>query len=159
MRAMHHSITFDDLPAGTVVTEQYPGVRFSSPGVANVVIANADQIVVGGPEPNALGGPAPNLDDLYIDFDPPVINLKFLVNGAGPSGVIARVRVLCGGVQSITDIIANGSSFSTVDLSEFKVINRIEIFDITDVNGIGFDDFQFDDVARIEGTVSDADGN
>lgn len=123
---MHHSITFDDLPAGTVVTEQYPGVRFSSPGVANVLIANADQIVVGGSEPNALGGPAPNLDDLYIDFDPPVINLKFLVNGAGPSGVIARVRVLCGGVLRLRTSLQMAAVFlpSTSVSSKLSIVSK-----------------------------------
>src|SRR4051794_19835116 len=67
----HHLITFDDVPAGTVVTGQFPGVSFSSPGDANVVVRKADVGTSGGSEPNEIGGDVHLTDALQLDFDQP----------------------------------------------------------------------------------------
>lgn len=160
LSSTHHLITFDDLPAGTVVTEQYPGVAFSSDGDANLIEPKSAVGTTGeGSEPNEIGGPAHLTDNLQLDFDRPVDNLKFLVTGISDVGVIGQINVFYGDTVSTTFIVGRGSRVDAVDLSAFEGITRIQIVNITDANGVGYDDFQFDDVSRIIGKVVDADGN
>ena len=142
------TINFDDLPGGTVVTNQYPEATFSSElGYGNVISPFAE---FGGSEPNTLGTYSPTTgsynDATFIDFTSPVSGLKFLALADDDSGQIGTVSVFtssgfAGSVAMIGD--SNPNSPILVDISGFQGVTRIEIEANTDAAGLVFDDFQF----------------
>ncbi len=141
-------INFDDLPAGTVVTTQYPGVTFSSAdGYGNVTTSVNSQY--GGSPPNSLGAFDPNTgsfnDPTFLKFTTPVSDLKFVAIGDNNSGDIGTVVVTQkDGTVTNVPIIGDGN-FSTsilVDLSTFSNVSDIAISN-SDPAGLAFDDFSF----------------
>jgi hypothetical protein len=143
------TINFDNLPVGTVVTNQYPGVTFSSgAGYGNIVTSFAEY---GGSEPNTLGafypaGGAFN-DNTYLDFSTPVNNLRFLALADNAVGTIAQVNVYENGKYASTvPIVGDDNAYTpcVVDLTSFHSVTRIEIVGDTDPAGLVYDDFQFD---------------
>ncbi|WP_422923348.1 fibronectin type III domain-containing protein [Singulisphaera sp. PoT] len=146
------TIDFDDLTAGTVVTNQYPYVKFSGdPAFPNQVLATTDASA-----PNSLGAPTPPpngdgvgnpyIHPLYVDFSIPVEKLRFTLLRDDASGAIAQVRVYEKGTLSATVPLNGTATVSTpehIDLTAYHKVTRIEIVNITDPAGLLWDDFSF----------------
>ena len=136
-------VDFDDLPSGTVVTNQYPNATFSSePGYVNLAFSHTSS----SSAPNIIctatdGGSITCTADTYIDFTPAVNGLTLMaveVNNAGPQ---CQIVVFEGGVQTaVVDVVGPMVPNGLVDLSAFSNVTRIEIVDIIDGAGIGWDD-------------------
>jgi uncharacterized repeat protein (TIGR01451 family) len=143
-------INFDEVPSPTVITNQYPPAVFSTDSPWYVEAHS--RAFYGSSSPNYLDrgpyvqphGYAP----LYVDFASPVNNLKFYVVGADNSSVIAQVSIFQNRTFTTTlNMVGRGNAFTPVliDLGSagYNNITRIEIVNINDPNGIGFDDFSF----------------
>lgn len=151
-------VTFDDLTPGTVVTNQYAGVTFSSsPGNANYAYAFGGGNILCA---NALAGGAICLPDTYLDFATAVNGLTFWAiepNFAGPD---ADFRIFQNGVYTTTVqlIGLGGAGNKFVDLGAYANITRLEIVNILNdpsaENGIGWDDFSFTPVVPEPGTYA-----
>lgn len=146
-------INFDNLSADIAVTNQYPEATFSSsPGNTNWTSAqnlgsSLPNFICTGPISGGIDCAQPT----YIDFTDPVDSLTFLGVGINDTGTVAQVRVFVNGnLASTVNVIGqgNGDVPVTVDLSFFQHVTRIEIVNITDGGGIGWDDFSFEIGAR-----------
>jgi hypothetical protein len=142
------TINFDNLANNTVVSNQYPQATFSSePGFDNVTTAQN----LGTSLPNFLctavtAGGLTCTNDTYVDFSNPVYNLSFLATGDDDVGVTAQVDVHVNGSYAATvNVVTDGipSQPDLVDLSAYSNVTRIEIYNITDFAGLGWDDFTF----------------
>ena len=142
-------IDFDELADGDVVTNQFPGATFSSSaGNVNLVttlpnIAHTPpNIICTGP----MGGIINCVEDTFVDFTNAVESLTFWAIAVNLSGTVAEVNVFVGDVFDTTvDIVGLGDPFTPfmVDLSSFSNVTRIELVNITDQGGIGWDTFYF----------------
>lgn len=145
------TINFDDVPAPTVITNQYAGAVFSSEAGFNVltlaVAATYDTTV-----PNIIcSGLATTVNcfsDVYVDFTSAVNGLSFYTVGDNSAGDLADVRVFSGAtLLGTVDVVGDADPFNTtivIDLAGFADVTRIEIVDIADPLGLGFDDFTFE---------------
>jgi hypothetical protein len=139
-------INFDNLGNGVQVTNQYAGVTFSSQAGSQILTTAQN---LGTSLPNFICSAVTSIncvDDVYLDFATAVSGLSFLAVGDNNVGHNGDVRVfggstLLGTVNIIGD--ANGFTPYLVDLSAFSGITRIEITNITDLVGLGYDDFTF----------------
>jgi len=147
-------VNFDDLPAGTVVTNQYSNMEISGdPAYPNVIVASSD-----ASPPNSIGAPTPPPDGdsignpyihpLYIDFTTPVNGLHFVQErDDSAAGVeIAEVNVFEEGKMTVSVPVFSTGGFyvpGEVDLSEYSNITRIEVTNVTDPAGLLYDDFSF----------------
>jgi hypothetical protein len=154
-------VNFDDVPSGTIISNQYPEALFSfGAGVVGEALGFG-----GVSPPNILcaAGPSGRLcvDDIFVDFPQPVNNLTFLAVEPNEFGTVARVRVFTSGLfNSEVPIIGLAGSAGTfvsgnrfMDLSAFTNVTRIEILSPVGLteqdsayggNGIGYDNFSFD---------------
>ena len=140
-------INFDNLPVSTVVSSQYPQAVFSSdPGEVLLTVAQN----LGSSLPNFIcTAPAAGVIDcthsVIVKFTSPVNNLTFLGTGVNDTGKVAEVDVFQNGVLSSTVDMMGISTIAPVlvDLSAFTNVTSIDIHDITDLEGIGWDDFVF----------------
>ncbi|MEQ9624197.1 calcium-binding protein [Coleofasciculus chthonoplastes] len=144
-------INFDDLSAGAVVSDQYDGVTFSTESGYNVSTLSLAPLF-NTSSPNLIGvtNLSGNLDanqNLYLDFEQPVNNLSFRVIGDNTNGTAALITVETadGSIETV-NLVTDGNGFNPdlIDLSSFSNITRISINTITDVEGIGYDDFQYE---------------
>jgi hypothetical protein len=147
--ALGIAIHFDTFPDGTVITNQYPGVVFSStPGNVNYVTT---QMASYSTPPNFLcSGPAGSgancVEETIVTFSEGIHGLKFDAINVDDTGLIAQVDVFVGGAFSSTyDVIGNAEGFNPllVDLSAFSNLTGIRIYNITDFGGVGWDTFLF----------------
>jgi hypothetical protein len=138
-------ITFEDLTDGTVVTNQYAGVVFSSIGQDNLVTTQggigfgSNFICTGAVSINCTG-------ETILTFSTPVSNLSFFQVGDNATGVQASVDVFTGGAFNSTVDILGFNTFNTpdlVDLTAFSNVTSIRIYNITDPGGLGWDNFNF----------------
>jgi len=142
-------INFDDLPAGTVVTTQYPGVTFSS-SAGHEVLTSPQSATYGTSEPNficsGVSGGITCSDPVYLDFLAPVSDLHFLAVGDDTSGIIGNASVFAGAtLLGSVNIVGDGDVFGApmlIDLTAFSGVTRLEIT-TTDPAGLGYDDFHF----------------
>jgi hypothetical protein len=141
-------IDFSNLADGTVVTDQYPGVTFSStPGNVNYVSDqsgyNTPSFICTGP----TGGSIDCTADTIMDFATPVSGLTFDAVGVNDTGVqVAEVEVYgSDGLIATVPIIGDGGGYTAqlVDLSAYSGITSIDITDITDPAGIGWTNFSY----------------
>lgn len=146
-------INFDDLPqggiTGVVVTNQYPQATFSSTsGFVNYVTTQSQY---NGTPPNfictgPIGGSINCTEPTIVNFTSPVSDLTFQGMGVNDTGVVAQVDVYVSGVFAQTVNImgaAQGFNPDLVDLSAFSNVTEINIHNITDGGGIGWDTFTF----------------
>jgi hypothetical protein len=148
-------INFDNLTAGTIITNQYPQATFSGdPNYPNEAVASTD-----ASQPNSIGAPTPASDGgdsvgnpyihpLYVDFTDPVDDLQFLqMRDDSAAGVeIEQVNVFQNGVRTATvPVYSTGAVFTpgVVNLSAYDDVTRIEIVNVTDPAGLIYDNFQF----------------
>ena len=135
-------INFDDLPVGNVVTNQYADATFScDPGFTNQVTSDWSPHTI-GTYPLSSNGFDRNL---YVDFPTPVRGLTFNDGYEDTTGTIGQVRIFQNGQYTTTVPIVGGGHVvvGTVDLSKFINVTRIEIVNITDPNGLVYDNFSF----------------
>jgi hypothetical protein len=144
-------IDFENLAAGTQVTNQYAEATFSGSG-PNVVFSQ------GRPLGNFICGTS-CITDTYIDFTNPVSNLTFWAIQVDAAGKVAEFRVFVNNAFAGTvDLNGPGTNLGGngpggprdefVDLSAFSGVTRLEIVNILNdpsrENGIGWDQFSFD---------------
>ncbi|MFN6461375.1 MAG: cadherin-like domain-containing protein [Nostoc sp. DedVER02] len=142
-------INFDNLAPGTVLTNQFSGVTFSSdPGNSVTTLFYP----LGPSQPNVIGtanstGQINGNLNLNVDFAQPVNDLSFFVVGDNTVGTAAKIDVYTTTSSSpiTVNLITDGNGFAPdlVDLSSFTNITRISINNVTDPAGIGYDSFQF----------------
>ena len=137
------TINFDDLAPGTVVSNQYSGVTFSSGGGGSVRAIDYSPFL-----PSQKNGIFAVFEPiLNVDFAQPVNNLSFSVFADGVPGATGKIDVFTTTGSPITvDLITDGNQFTPdlVNLSSFTNITRISVNNIGDPSGIAYDDFQFD---------------
>lgn len=148
-------LDFDSLPAATIVTTQYPGVTFSSsPGFVNTTTAQAATLGTSPPNFICTGSSATNINCVqptYIDFASRVQQLHFVGTGINSTGPVATVNIFVDFVMaaSVSVIGAGNPNVAVpVDLTAYTNVTRIEITNINDPGGIGWDDFTFEDCAQ-----------
>jgi len=141
-------IDFESLPVGTVVTNQYPEVTFSSSaGNENQIgsLPTSGQFLCTAP----IGGQVTCIEDTYLDFAGAASGLTILAVEANCLCVDARFRIFQNGVHTVTvDLFGLGGPGNVpVDLSAYPNITRLEtvniLVDLSIENGIGWDDFSF----------------
>ncbi len=141
-------ITFEGLANGTVVTNQFSGVVFSSnAGSENQVstqpgIGFGSNFICTAP----VGSFINCSQETILTFSSLVSGLSFWQVGDNDSGVVALVDVFVNGLLSSTVDIFGFSDFNTpnlVDLSAFNDVSSIRIYGITDRGGLGWDNFEF----------------
>ncbi len=84
---------------------------------------------------------------LYVDFTSPVNNLRFYILAVDDNRpAIAQLNIFQNKLQTTTlNVPGFGNAFApvSVNLASYNNITRIEVLNITDRNGIGYDDFTF----------------
>jgi hypothetical protein len=137
-------IDFDNLAANTVVTHQYPQLTLSSvTGRSNTTrnLASTFKTSV----PNILCTES-CLYPTYIDFTRPARDVKIMAVGVNDTGKAFAVLVHRQGLP-VTRIEYSGQGQTyvplPVDLSALGDITRVELVEITDGFGVGWDDFSF----------------
>lgn len=139
-------INFDDLGNSVEVTNQYAGVVFSS-SAGSRILTTAQNL--GSSLPNFICSATGSInctDPVFVDFATGVSGLSFLAIGDDDVGDVGDVRVFAGAtLLGTVDVITDGNSGvpNLVDVSAFSGITRIEIVNISDAAGLGFDDFTF----------------
>jgi hypothetical protein len=140
-------IDFEGLANGTVITNQFPEVVFSSnTGFENQVTT---QPGIGFGD-NFICTATSSINcsqETILTFTNLVNNLSFWQVGDNASGVVALVDVFENGLFSSTVNILGFNDFNTpnlVDLSGFNDVSSIRIHSVTDPGGLGWDNFQFD---------------
>lgn len=132
--------------SGPTVTNQYPGVLFSSTG-SNVNIVSTQPGIGDGINFLCTGSPGINCTgETILTFDNPVSSVSFLAVGSDNSGVQALVDIFVNGAFAATNnIVVSGLRIipDLVDLSAYNDVTSIRIHDITDVGGLGWDNFTF----------------
>ena len=147
------TINFDGLAGNTVVTNQFSEATFSSKEGFDILTVSR---YFGSSRPNFIctGISTKGIDcvqDVFVSFTNPVKDLSFLFIGddtAGQKGfvdVFGASDILLGTVTMTGD--GKGSTPKLVDLSAFSDVGRINIRNVTDQFGIGFDDFTFSTAA------------
>ena len=144
-------INFDNLSDGSVVTTQYAGVEFSSStGFTNYVTAqnqyNASKpnFICSGPIGRGINCSSPTI----VTFLSAVTNVSLKGMGINDVGnmKVAQVDLYNGATfLGSQDILGNGQGFDPlfIDLMSWGTITRLELNNITDVAGIGWDDFAY----------------
>jgi uncharacterized repeat protein (TIGR01451 family) len=146
-------IGFDDVPSGTVISNQFPPAVFST--TSQWYLLAHSQFNYGSTFPNILDhGPIVyphGYVPLYVDFTTPVNNLKFYIlavddnrPGIAQINIFQNHRTTPSATISVNGF---GNAFAPVPIdlgsAGYNNITRIEVFNITDANGIGYDDFSF----------------
>ena len=138
------SIGFDNLAANTVVTNQYPQLTLSSDtGRTNTTrnLASTFNTSV----PNILCTES-CLYNTYIDFTRPARDVKLMAVGVNDTGKAFAVLVHRQ-AQPVTRLEYTGEGQTyvplPVDLSALGDITRVELVELTDVYGVGWDDLSF----------------
>jgi hypothetical protein len=141
-------IGFDDLATGTDVTGQYPHATFSSDPGCSCQASDAAGIAASAPNYifTYYTCPTGATASVYVDFDVPVHKLAFKGVGVNNDTKVATLRVVTASETHSVDMIGRGdpSTPMLVDLSEFEHVTRLEIVDVDDLYGMGFDDFVFE---------------
>ncbi len=153
-------IDFDELSNGDVVTNQFSEATFSS-SAGNVIITAQPKIAHTPPNfiCTAPLDSIPCVEDTFVAFTDAVNSLTFWAIGVNDFGTVAEVNVFVGDVFDTTvDITGLGDPFTPfmVDLSLFSNVTRIELVNITDLGGIGWDTFSFSVMTALP---SDLDGD
>lgn len=139
-------IDFDDVGDGVEITNQYAGAVFSSQAGSRILTTAQS---LGSSTPNFICSATTSIncvDDVYVDFTTPVSGLTFVAVGDNNVGDVGDVRVFGGAtLLGTVDIITDSNFFTPhlLDLTAFLGITRIEIANISDGGGLGFDDFTF----------------
>jgi hypothetical protein len=143
------SFGFDEVPGGTEIGKQYAQwVTLSTdPGCA---LSTSSSAGVASSQPNYVwtyyscaNGPSASI---FLDFAKPTKNVSFTLVGVNGSQKVATARIVKKDGSKVTmDIIGKGSYTVPVVVTVAEVdVARIEIVDVNDAYGLGFDDLAFD---------------
>jgi hypothetical protein len=136
-------INFDDLTLATKVTTQYADhATFSCPSGDIVALNTA---VVQSP-PNFICGTLTCTGAMILEFARPVSGIHFTVIGVNATGKVADIVLYePGGSSATVDLVGQGNANLPVpvDVSSYSNVTRLEITNITDLSGLGADDFTF----------------
>lgn len=146
--AQQFSIDFDSMPGGAIVSGQEPSAIFSASTGYELQTFGLN---LGTSLPNYVctapqGSSITCKDPVYVDFPTPVEDLLFFAVGTNKSSRVATARVFVNGALAGThDIQGSGKPKVPVlvDLSAYQDVTRLELIDIDDFQGIGWDDFSF----------------
>lgn len=137
------TISFDEFESGVDITDQYGEfVVFSSiPGSTNRTRASG---AVASSEPRFICTTSSLCrEDTYLDFTHPVSNISFAIVGQCSGTFKARIYV--DGVEHATvPMQASGCDGPEIfELPEYQDVTRLELIEIDDGSGVGWDDFSF----------------
>jgi hypothetical protein len=141
-------IGFDNVDTGTQVTRQYEHATFSSEAGCSCVVSDADGIAAS--QPNYIftyySCPSGPNAPVYVDFDQPVHKLSFKAVGVNNTGNVATLHVVTTSGSRTLPLVGQGDATVpvAVDLSGDEHVVRLEIVDVNDLYGMGFDDFAFE---------------
>ena len=144
------TIDFEGIAAGTAITT-IGNATFSSPDGVIVYdfggdFAHSGVNVIGGGAPDFFSAP------ITVDFATAVMDLSFFSAGDDNAGLQAQINVWVGGAfAALVNLAGDGNPFTVdfQDLSAFSNVTRIEIFNVTDDQGLAYDDFSFTKVASV----------
>ncbi len=150
LAAQQYVIDFDTLgKAAMVPSSQYPEAVFTALNPAHEV--RTYSVKLGSSPPNfictAIDGTITCDEPLAIDFPTPVRNLTFFAVGANRRRTVAIARVFVNGSLAGTEAIMGvgiGKRPILVDLSGYVDVTRVELIDVRDPHGVGWDDFSFE---------------
>ncbi len=120
-------INFDNLPVGTIVTNQYlsSGVSFTSNSFVRVT--NNCGFCVYSSTPNAVAGGPDNFGETILNFSQPMKNFTFWMAGCESYGAVAKVDIYENGVYARTLNLLGQPSYypGFFDLSQYgtKITN------------------------------------
>jgi hypothetical protein len=149
----HVSIGFDELASCTAVTTQYPSVTFSGSATSTTMASDIND--VGQSMPNFLGSVTGGECDgdyeneFHMAFTNAVDNLHFDAVGVDgdATSTSATINITYDdGKTASMPLHGNGNDQSAVpfDLSTYASIMQVDIVQVTDIGGIGLDNFAFD---------------
>lgn len=131
---------------GTVVTNQYPEVTFSSSGGNVNIVSSQPNIGFGLNFLCTASGSINCTGETVLDFTSKVSNLSLWAVGSNDAGVTAKVDVFTNGAYTATQDITTNGIFNTpnfVDLTAYHNVTSIRLYGITDGGGLGWDNFEF----------------
>ncbi|HEY9099815.1 MAG TPA: PEP-CTERM sorting domain-containing protein [Thiobacillus sp.] len=139
-------IDFEGLADGTVVTNQFAGVTFSSNG-GNVNQVTAQPGIGFGSNfiCTALGSINCSQETI-LTFAGLASNVSFYQVGDNATGVVALVDVFVNNILASTVNILGFNDFNIpnlVDLTAFSNVTSLRIHSISDPGGLGWDHFNF----------------
>jgi hypothetical protein len=141
-------INFDDVPLGTHVTNQYAThATFSSDPGCYCRASNDGGLA--SSQPNYIltfyTCPTGPTASVFVDFAKPVSGLSFKGIGVNNTGKVATINIVTAAGKQSTDLMGQGTALTPlpVDLSSYSGVTRLEVVNITDLQGMGFDDFAF----------------
>jgi hypothetical protein len=141
-------VGFDDLETGTDVTSQYGHATFSSDPGCTCRVSDYAGLAASPPNYVFTYYTCPNgaTASVYVDFDVPVHRVAFKGVGVNNAAKVATVHVVTVEGTHSVDMIGQGDPATpvAVDLSDFEGVTRLEIVDVNDPYGMGFDDFAFE---------------
>jgi PKD repeat protein len=148
------TISFDNLPNGTIVSNQYPQVTFSSENNFYFPVTtktNCGFCQTSSP-PNFISSGSTHNHEVTLDFKQPVNNLSFRVGAFDQYYNNFKVDVFTNGnfTQTVPGDGYPSYYFLLFDLTGYSNVTRIRIYDIFDPYGLGFDDFTFTPVGKVE---------
>ena len=137
------TISFDEFESGVDITDQYGDfVVFSSiRGSTNRTRASG---AIASSEPRFICTTSSLCrEDTYLDFTHPVSNISFAIVGQCSGTFKARIYV--DGVEHATlPMQASGCDGPEIfELPEYENVTRLELVEIDDGSGVGWDDFSF----------------
>jgi hypothetical protein len=138
-----YSYNFDELSSGQVTDLVLPGVRITGPAGIQVVHDSSPYFV--DSRPNYIVS-LPDYHDITFTLDGPSRDFTINVVAVGSSARAATAHLyLAGQPVATVDIIGAGTQYTPVplDLSAHGLLDRVEITDVDDNLGVGFDDLSF----------------
>lgn len=143
-------IDFEAIPDPGTVTNQYPGVVFSSPGSSVEVSTYGQSWGTAAPKiacPRDAGSYCGGV--FVVDFLSAASGLTFLATGDNFNGIIGTAKIFNGAIElSSVDILGDGvqDTAHLVDFGAFSNITRLEVTVSQRefaVAGLGYDDLTF----------------
>lgn len=138
------TITFDNLPTGVIVSNQYQNyATFSSTG--GYAIQTYSHGFYGTTLP-WIGGSGSNFfATVIVDFTNPVNNLRYDTLATDFIGCpLANIDVYQNGAYTTTfNYCGNGTTPISTQFPGYDNITKIVIYNVTDPAGLGYDNFSF----------------
>jgi len=134
-------IDFDDVPSGTLITDQYENVVFSGDPAPYA----SSTMNLGNSQPNYLQSGYWCTGTIILEFIKPVDNFSFFVVGTNNSGNVGSIKIetISGNYDEYLEGDGKLSNPNLQDFSEYSGIKKITIHEITDSFGLTYDDFSF----------------
>ena len=138
------TIDFDDLASGVAVNTQYAGLAFSTSNGQLLQTGPFGSLCETSPG-NTLQAGAPGVFNapVTVDFSKPISNLKFRIGCIQSGGTIVKARLMMNGQAPVEVPVTPTGYAMWVDLSAYKQVTKLELYDVADEAGLAYDDFTF----------------